>query len=103
MKLPPAVIACLLLGAAISAPTQAQYSISTYVGAPPPSLTTSLGVGQITADALGNVYLVGYASDSPCTCVFKLDPNGILSRVAGSAQRGFSGDGGPATKAQLSS
>ena len=35
MRLPPAVIACLLLlGAAISAPTQAQqYVISTYVGA----------------------------------------------------------------------
>jgi DNA-binding beta-propeller fold protein YncE len=33
--------------------------------------------------------------------VRKLDANGVISRVAGSDARGFSGDGGPATQARL--
>jgi sugar lactone lactonase YvrE len=53
----------------------------------------------ITVDASDNVYFSSYSNNS-CTCVFKLDPS-VLTRVAGSAQRGFSGDGGPATSAQL--
>ena len=81
------------------APAQ-QYIISTFAGAPrPASVDTSLSSGPLVADALGNIYFVGYGAS--CTCVFKLDTNGILTRVAGSALRGFSGDGGPATSAQL--
>jgi NHL repeat len=47
------------------------------------------------ADAAGNVY---FASDH---CIFKLDQRGIMTRVAGTARGGYSGDGGPATSAQL--
>jgi hypothetical protein len=43
----------------------------------------------------GNVY---FASDD---CVFKLDTDGVLTRVAGNSRSGYSGDGGPATSAQF--
>jgi sugar lactone lactonase YvrE len=83
-----------------------QYIISTYAGAPhPPSLATSIiGYGALTTDTSGNIYFVG--TNASCTCVFKLDPNGVVTRVVGSAPRGLygdslNGDGGPATSAQL--
>jgi len=77
--------------------------ISTYAGgAPPPAASpgTAASIGSphaVVTDAAGNVYI---ASDN---CVFKADKKGILTRVAGNARAGFSGDGGPATTAQLSS
>jgi sugar lactone lactonase YvrE len=80
-----------------------QYVISTYAGGPrPPGANTSGGAGSLATDTSGNLYFAGNFSSNPCVCVFKLDPNGVLTRIAGSPQRGFSGDGGPATSAQLS-
>ena len=38
---------------------------------------------------------------SSLNCVYKLDPNGVLTRIAGNSQPGYSGDGGPASAAQL--
>ncbi len=79
-----------------------QYTISTYAGdAPPPTpapgISASIGdLGGVAADAAGNVF---FASSN---CVFRLDANGTLTRVAGNARAGYSGDGGPATSAQLS-
>jgi hypothetical protein len=35
--------------------------------------------------------------------VFKVDPGGLLTRVAGSSRLGYSGDGGPATTANMNS
>jgi len=50
----------------------------------------------VTVDANHNYYL------SADNCVFKVDPNNTITRVAGvSTVRGYSGDGGPATSAQL--
>jgi uncharacterized protein (TIGR03437 family) len=46
-------------------------------------------------DSAGNTYF------SSLNCVFRLDTNGLLSRVAGDSRAGYSGDGGPATSAQL--
>ncbi len=51
--------------------------------------------GGIAFDAEGNLYLADYVS------VRKIDPSGTITTVAGTGQAGFSGDGGPATKAQL--
>ena len=88
---------------------QAQpYVISTYAGGPPPtSANTTVSVRTVATDAAGNVYFSTFyypaiGSTDSCTCVFKLDPAGNLTRVAGGPQRGFTGDGGPAVDAQLS-
>jgi uncharacterized protein (TIGR03437 family) len=51
----------------------------------------------VVADSLGNVYF----SDTYNHRVRKLDPLGRLSTVAGKGVRGYAGDGGLATQAQL--
>jgi sugar lactone lactonase YvrE len=92
-------VALGLLLLSISAAAQ-QYVISTVAGGVPPP-TPILGVDLATTpygvatDAVGNVY---FTSDN---CVFKLDQTGIVTRVAGNSRRGYSGDGGLATSAQL--
>lgn len=78
------------------------YVISTYAGGAPPATPApgvSASIGSplaVAADSGGNVYFA-----VPGT-VFKLEPEGTLTRVAGNSKRGFSGDGGPATSAQVS-
>ena len=80
-----------------------QYVISTYAGgAPPPTpvIGTIASIGaplSVAAGAAGNVY---FASNN--NCIFRLDQNGILTRIAGNSLSGYSGDGGPATSARLS-
>src|SRR5712692_1504415 len=89
------------VSAVILAPAQAQqYAVSTYAGVPQSSASSGyFGLG-VAVDATGNVYFS--SDDSPYfNCVFKLDPNGAVTRIAGSYQAGFSGDGGPATSALL--
>ncbi|MBL8292850.1 MAG: hypothetical protein JNN08_13485 [Bryobacterales bacterium] len=84
------------------APALAQeYMISTVAGGSPPS-TPSLGTlasifppAGLTVDSQGNIFF------SSNNCIFKLDRNGTLTRVAGTARPGYSGDGGPALAAQL--
>jgi uncharacterized protein (TIGR03437 family) len=79
-----------------------QYLISTYAGgaAPPlPTPGTSAAAGSpfsVATDASGNLYF-----SSTLSCVFKLDQNSVLTRVAGNCRQGYSGDGGPAASAQL--
>ena len=78
-----------------------QYSISTVAGgAPPPTpaAAASTSIGQpnrVMVDGSGNVYF------SSLNCVFKMDGGGNLTVMAGNSRPGFSGDGGPATRAQL--
>jgi uncharacterized protein (TIGR03437 family) len=78
-----------------------QYVISTIAGgAPPPTpaaaLTVSIGAPSgVATDSAGNVYFLSL------NCVFKLDKDGDATRVAGNSRAGYSGDGGPATSAQL--
>jgi sugar lactone lactonase YvrE len=52
----------------------------------------------LAVDSAGNVYIA--PSDIPV--VFRLDSNGILTRVAGTGVVGSNGDGGPAVDAELS-
>src|SRR5436305_2402067 len=101
MKSTKRVLAAIVLMS--SAAAAQQYIISTYAGGSPCPLPTlgadaALGAGfGIAADPGGNVYFSALYS------VFKLDGNGVLTRVAGTLKAGYSGDGGPATNAQLSS
>ena len=65
-------------------------------GANQTATNTSIGLATaVTTDPAGNVYFVSSSS------VFKVDPKGALTRVAGKLQPGYSGDGGPAIDAQL--
>ena len=49
----------------------------------------------IFIDRTGNIYFPDYSR------VRKVDPNGIITTIAGTGVRGFSGDGGLATNAQI--
>jgi uncharacterized protein (TIGR03437 family) len=99
-------ILCLLVSLAAPAadgPANVGYTISTVAGG------TFAGDGwQATAaylgspeglafDGRGNLYI----SDSQDHRIRKIDPSGIITTVAGNGYRGFRGDGGPASEAQL--
>ncbi len=49
-------------------------------------------------DSHGNIYI----ADLTASVVRKVDTSGIITTVAGKGTKGFSGDGGPAIKAELS-
>ena len=63
-----------------------------------PATEAQLGlIGGVATDGSGNVYV----ADSGNHAVRKIDVTGTITRVAGTGAYGFSGDGGPATEAQL--
>jgi uncharacterized protein (TIGR03437 family) len=78
-----------------------EYSISTVAGGAPPATpaaaaSTAIGtVRRVTTDSSGNLYF------SSGHAVYKISPSGTLTLAAGNSRPGFSGDGGPATAAQL--
>src|ERR1035438_1185277 len=92
------VLGCLLFGGSVWAQ---QYVISTIAGgAPPPTaaMAPAASIGdptRLATDAAGNVYFGSLHS------VFKVDAGGTLTRVAGTARAGNTGDGGTAVTAQL--
>jgi sugar lactone lactonase YvrE len=62
------------------------------------------GTSDVTLDAQGNMYIADggiYCSGPGGYTVRKVDTHGTITTVAGTGEAGFSGDGGPATKAQL--
>src|SRR5215469_449448 len=79
------------------------YTASTFAGVwlPEnlPGTSVSLNqIGGVAVDAAGNVFL----SLPQYSAVMRVDATtGILTRVAGNATNGFSGDNGPAVNAQL--
>jgi hypothetical protein len=79
------------------------YTISTFAGGPTPvnvagiSASLSVGVPQyLSADPAGNVFYADHNTILRGDAV-----SGIVTLVAGNGISGFSGDGGPATGAQL--
>src|ERR1017187_406178 len=92
----------LLVFMASAAAFAQQYVISTVAGGVPPAtpvpaVTASIGQPEgVVTDSNGNLYFTSIH------CLFKLDASGVLTRAAGNAKLGYSGDNGPATGAQLS-
>ena len=95
------VPAIFLLVLIVGAPVQAQHTITTVAGGGPnnqPALSSSIGEpSNVGRDGAGNFYI----ADSFSNRIFKVDPGGNLTIVAGNGGNGFSGDGGPATSAEL--
>ncbi len=52
---------------------------------------------SVAVDSAGDLYIADFDNDR----IRKVSNNGIITTVAGSGAYGFSGDGGPATSAQL--
>src|ERR1035438_2621201 len=92
------VLSCLLFGGSVWAQ---QYVISTIAGgAPPPTpaMAPAASIGdptRLATDAAGDVYFGSLHSG------VKVDAGGTLTRVAGTARAGNTGDGGTAVTAQL--
>lgn len=71
-----------------------------------PALSASLaGTSVVAADSAGNVFIADNYLQQPVggyhSRILKLSPDGSLTTVIGNGAPGFSGDGGPATDAQL--
>lgn len=90
-----------LLLAGHSVVSAQQYTVSTIAGGSPPptpvaAASTTVGPPErVTTDSAGNLYF------SALNSVFKMDKTGTLTLIAGNSRPGYSGDGGPATQAQL--
>src|SRR5262245_42982705 len=88
-----------------SAASAQSYTISTYAGGPPPPVRPrTLAIAQpvnspnsVAVAATG----VFYAASGPDSRVYRVDRDGTVKVVAGTGKVGFSGDGGPATSADL--
>src|SRR5215207_2064444 len=62
------------------------------------------GPNDVAFDAAGNMYISDggiYCSGPGGQTVRKVDTHGTITTVAGTGEEGYSGDGGPATKARL--
>lgn len=82
--------------------TVAGNGISGYTGDGGPATSAGLALGRppanIAADASGNVYIAEFSAAR----IRRISANtGVITTVAGTGKNGFSGDGGPATAAQL--
>ena len=101
MSRPVGKLCGILLLAGSSLGLAQQYTLTTAAGGAPPATpvtATNISIGQpsrVTVDSKGNTYF------SSGNAVFKIDTGGNLTLVAGNSRPGYSGDGGPASQAQL--
>ncbi len=99
--------AALIIAATVTAAAPAQAQIITtvagdgsgaYAGDGGPATAASIhNAYNITPDHSGNLLIADYAN----YCIRKVTPAGIITTIAGNGTLGYSGDGGPATAAQL--
>jgi len=80
------------------------YTVDTFAGSVPlgdgglARSATLRWPGAMVFDRAGNLYI----ADGDNASVRKVTPDGIITTLAGTGEAGFSGDGGPASRAQLS-
>lgn len=71
-----------------------------YMGDGGPAILAQLNLPQdVKVDPSGNILIADYAN----RCVRKINSSGIISTIAGTGVQGNTGDGGPATSAQIGS
>jgi sugar lactone lactonase YvrE len=97
------VLLASCLGLIVPETVHGQNLVQTVAGGGPdgvvPALSANLaGPGGVAVDGAGNLYV---ATGPFVNRVFRMDPAGQLTVVAGSGGGSFSGDGGPATIATL--
>jgi len=59
-------------------------------------VNAAIGALGITTDAAGNLLCIVGSQ-----CVFRVDSNGTVTRIAGTSRPGYSGGGGPAVRVQV--
>ena len=64
-----------------------------------PATEAQISPSGVAVDGADNLYIV----DGSGSRIRKIDSTGTITTIAGTGERGFGGDGGPATEAQLSS
>jgi len=64
-----------------------------------PATSATLAIPDLSLGADGTIYISNYGSDT----VRKVTANGVITTIAGTGAEGNTGDGGPATAAQLKS
>jgi len=64
----------------------------------PAAAATVYAPSDVALDGDGNLYI----ADTENNRIRRVDPTGIITTIAGTGERGYSGDGGPAVAAQLS-
>ncbi len=67
------------------------------VGDGGPATAAQLGSSGVALDGTGNLYV----ADSRTDGIRRIDAQGVITTIAGTGERGFGGDGGPATEAQF--
>ena len=85
------------------APTQDSWKIDTIAGGSvgdgsPAVAATVYQPSGVALDGDGNLYI----ADTDNNRLRRVDPSGTITTIAGTGERGYSGDGGPAVAAQLS-
>jgi uncharacterized protein (TIGR03437 family) len=68
-----------------------------YSGDGGPAANAQLSTASVSVDTSGNLFIADTANHR----IRKVTPSGFISTVAGNGSLGYSGDGGPATSAQL--